>query len=158
MGKRGDKGDPTMEVSTSQLVGGEPPRGDASVWKQVVVGTDQFAPSPNPQKPKSRRAVWLGLAAAVAVGGGAAVYVGISNGASPPPLAKPVAIDAAAAVPVVAPPIDATPSSPADAAATPADAPSPMDAAPGDAGSDVDAGVLHKHHPNKRHLKHHKAS
>ena len=42
MGKRIEK-DPTMELSTSQLVP-EPARGDASVWKQAVVGTDQFAP------------------------------------------------------------------------------------------------------------------
>jgi hypothetical protein len=61
MGKRVDK-DPTMELSTSQLVP-DRVRGDASVWAQSVVGTDQFAPAP-PAK-RDRRALWIALGFAV---------------------------------------------------------------------------------------------
>lgn len=43
MGKRVDH-DSTMEMSTSQLVP-DVPKHDQSVWKQTVVGTDQFAPT-----------------------------------------------------------------------------------------------------------------
>jgi hypothetical protein len=49
--------DPTMEMSTSQLVP-DKPRGDASVWKQTVVGTEDFLPA---SQPRDRTALWLVL-------------------------------------------------------------------------------------------------
>ncbi len=60
MGKRVDK-DPTMEMSTSQLV---PDRVDhnASVWAQSVVGSDQFAPAP---AKRDRRPLWIAIGFAV---------------------------------------------------------------------------------------------
>ena len=68
MGKRVDH-DSTMEMSTSQLVP-DVPRHDQSVWKQTVVGTDQFAPAP--AAGGGRRVVllvcFLVLAAAAAIG------------------------------------------------------------------------------------------
>lgn len=56
MGKRVDK-DPTMEMSTSQLV---PDRADhdASVWGQSVVGSDQFTPV---VVKRDRRALWIAI-------------------------------------------------------------------------------------------------
>jgi len=70
MGKRVDN-DSTMELSTSQLVP-DSPRGDASVWKQVVVGTDQFTPAPAPSSGRRWGLILVGLvllaAAAVAAG------------------------------------------------------------------------------------------
>jgi hypothetical protein len=54
MGKRLDR-DPTIEVSTSQLVPDRVP-GDASVWAQSVVGTDQFAPA---AVKRDRRPLWI---------------------------------------------------------------------------------------------------
>lgn len=81
MAKRVDN-DSTMELSTSQLVPDKPDH-DASVWGQVVVDADQFAPKPAaPGKPAklpaaakpvvadesiaparsgSRLALWLGI-------------------------------------------------------------------------------------------------
>lgn len=50
MAKRPDN-DSTMELSTSQLVPDQPDN-DASVWGQVVVSPDQFAPqAPKASKP-----------------------------------------------------------------------------------------------------------
>lgn len=69
MGKRIDK-DPTMELSTSQLVA-EPPPGDVSVWKQVVVDTEQFAPR---GAPRGRRR-WILLLVVLLVLVGAVSYV-----------------------------------------------------------------------------------
>ncbi|MBA3465267.1 MAG: hypothetical protein H0T46_35375 [Deltaproteobacteria bacterium] len=68
MGKRVDH-DSTMEMSTSQLVP-DVPRHDQSVWKQTVVGTDQFAPT---QRGSGVRRIvlllcFLALAAAAAAG------------------------------------------------------------------------------------------
>ena len=73
MGKRVDK-DPTMELSTSQLVPDAPPRGDASRWNQAVVGTEQFAP---PRAPAAdRRPVLIFIAFVVfAAAAGVAVYL-----------------------------------------------------------------------------------
>jgi hypothetical protein len=77
MAKRVDH-DSTMELSTSQLVPDAPPvkkrpsigaQNDMSVWKQVVVGTDDFAPAA-PVKTRSR--VWLillGLGVIAGAGG-----------------------------------------------------------------------------------------
>lgn len=77
MVKRVHQNDSTMDISASQLVP-DPPRrpapppnlgNDASVWKQVVVGTDDFAP-PAPAK-RSRRTPLLIAVALAIVGGGA---------------------------------------------------------------------------------------
>jgi hypothetical protein len=71
MAKRVDN-DSTMELSTSQLVPDKPDH-DASVWGQVVVEPEQFAPkAPKPGKPASplvaapvappnRAALWIFL-------------------------------------------------------------------------------------------------
>ena len=70
MAKRVDH-DSTMEMSTSQLVP-DSPRADASVWKQVVVGTDQFAPTP--ERTTARRwAMVVGLL--VLAAGAATIYL-----------------------------------------------------------------------------------
>jgi len=70
MGKRVDN-DSTMELSTSQLVP-DAPRGDASVWKQVVVGTDQFTPAA--ARSPGRRWGWIVVALVLLAG--AAVAAG----------------------------------------------------------------------------------
>src|SRR5262245_12113092 len=93
MAKRADH-DATMDISASQLVPdargrsrapevqsrGRAPRApvaqnDMSVWKQVVVGTDDFAPPPKAHT--GRRRGWLiaGALAAVAAGSGGAVVL-----------------------------------------------------------------------------------
>ncbi|HSK02408.1 MAG TPA: hypothetical protein VK932_14245, partial [Kofleriaceae bacterium] len=74
MGKRADN-DATMEVSTSQLVPDALPRAraprppmspnDVSVWKQVVVGSADFAPPPKARTGRGRR--WL-IAGALGLG------------------------------------------------------------------------------------------
>lgn len=85
MAKRVDN-DSTQELSTSQLVPDQPDH-DASVWGQVVVSPDQFAPqipkaskparvaavdvpAPIPE-PSNRAALWifLGFIAVAAIGG-----------------------------------------------------------------------------------------
>ena len=124
MAKRPPKQDSTMEISTSQLVPDSPParrevgpQNDRSQWKQVVVGTDDFAP-PTPQK--SRLGRWLILGAVVvlvAVGGYVLYRSSLDDEApvtsAPEPPAKPsaevvapvvVPLDAAVAV---VPPVDA---------------------------------------------------
>lgn len=100
MAKRPDN-DSTMELSTSQLVPDQPDH-DASVWGQVVVDSDQFAPQPAkatkpaakpaakaatlpepevtaPEAPQSRAALWifLGFIAVAAIG--AALIVGFAK-------------------------------------------------------------------------------
>lgn len=85
MAKRVDN-DSTMELSTSQLVPDQPDH-DASVWGQVVVSPDQFAPqapkatnaAPRPPElppapsvaAQNRVALWifLGFLAVAAIGG-----------------------------------------------------------------------------------------
>ena len=71
MAKRVDH-DSTMEMSTSQLVP-DAPREDASVWKQVVVGTEQFAPTAAPTR-GPRWGVVVAVLAVLAALGGAAIY------------------------------------------------------------------------------------
>ena len=83
MAKRPDH-DATAEVSTSQLVPDAAPRGrppqapiapnDMSVWKQVVVGSADFAP-PQPARRGRRRWLVAGALAALAAGSGAAVVL-----------------------------------------------------------------------------------
>src|SRR5215212_5745525 len=100
MAKRDDH-DSTMDISASQLVPhapgrprapdaqarGRAPRGgaaqhDMSVWKQVVVGSDDFAPPPRARSGKRR---WLnaGALGAAFVGSGAAVAVYKLGGDAP---------------------------------------------------------------------------
>ena len=84
MAKRVDN-DSTMELSTSQLVPDQPDH-DASVWGQVVISPDQFAPqppkakaavrppelAPTPSAPAHNRAalwIFLGFLAVAAIGG-----------------------------------------------------------------------------------------
>lgn len=80
MAKRVDN-DSTMELSTSQLVPDKPDH-DASVWGQVVVSPEQFAPkAPKASKPaplpaaparrSNRAALWifLGFVAIAAIAG-----------------------------------------------------------------------------------------
>ncbi len=80
MAKRVDN-DSTMELSTSQLVPDKPDH-DASVWGQVVVSPEQFAPkAPKaskpaplpaaPARPSNRAALWifLGFVAIAAIAG-----------------------------------------------------------------------------------------
>lgn len=55
-----------MELSTSQLVP-DAPRGDASVWKQSVVGTDQFAPAPSPRRDRTWVLIVIGFVVFTAV-------------------------------------------------------------------------------------------
>lgn len=79
MAKRDPKRDPTMELSSSQLVPDQIarrppapkpiPKHDASVWKQVVVGTEDFAP-PRRSTGSGRRWAIAGLAVAALGGGG----------------------------------------------------------------------------------------
>jgi len=118
MAKRADP-DATMDISASQLVPdaqGRPrapegqPRGrgprapvaqhDMSVWKQVVVGSDDFAPPPKARS--GGRRGWLvagALGAAVVGSGGAfALYRFSGDGApAPAPAAAPAADPAKAA-------------------------------------------------------------
>jgi hypothetical protein len=73
MGKRVDH-DSTMEMSTSQLVP-DVPKHDQSVWKQTVVGTDQFAPDRTAGGGR-RIALLLGFLALAAAAAAGAYYLG----------------------------------------------------------------------------------
>jgi hypothetical protein len=105
MAKRADPGDETMELSTSQLVPDAPPRRrmpppqispqDASVWKQVVVGSNDFAPPPKARSGRARTWAIAGVAAAAIAGGGAYAWHRLSSDGAP-------AEQAAASQPAVA--------------------------------------------------------
>jgi len=108
-----------MEISTSQLVPDSPParrevgpQNDRSQWKQVVVGTDDFAP-PTPQPSRLGRWLILGIVVVAVAVGGYVLYRSSLQDEAPPatsapePPAKPraevttpavVPLDAAAAV------------------------------------------------------------
>ena len=152
MGDSSNKNDKTQLLSESQVIEVVPranvPSGDKndrSMWKNVVVGADEFAP-PAPVKSSARRWLVIGILASGAIGATAYFLW--------PKSSTPVVIpDAAAKL--------ATPdSSPPDAAplpdAAPSDAPA-IDAAV-DAGAPADAGVKPikrkpPHHPPKRPVK-----
>lgn len=74
MGKRVDH-DSTMEMSTSQLVP-DVPRHDQSVWKQTVVGSDQFAPTPRASSGGRRILLLVCFLVLAAAAGAGAYYVG----------------------------------------------------------------------------------
>jgi hypothetical protein len=131
VGDSSDKNDKTQLLSESQVIEVKPranlPSGDKndrSMWKNVVVGADEFAP-PAPVKSSARRWLVIGILAVGAIGAGAYFLW---------PKSSPAVViipDAPAAKP-------ATPdSSPPDAAPIPDAA--PLDATAIDAG--VDAGV-----------------
>jgi hypothetical protein len=139
MGKRADN-DATMDISASQLVPdaqgrprapGAQPRGrvprapaapnDASVWKQIVVGTDDFAPPPKARTGIKRRWVIAGAIGAVVAGSGVAValYKLSSDSSSASAPATAAAADpakAAASAPDPAAPAAPAPAKPAEAA------------------------------------------
>lgn len=132
--------DATMEVSTSQLVpdAGRPPAlrppmapNDVSMWKHVVVGTDDFAPAKKarPQRGDSGRR-WAIAAAigAVLAGGGAVAWFGFLREAPVEPAAVTATPEAAA--PAEAAP--AAPPAPAVATGSAAEA-APAEAAPAEA-------------------------
>lgn len=155
--------DATMEVSTSQLVpdalprprvpdaapAGRGPRAgaspstspnDASVWKQVVVGSDDFAPPAKPRTGRGRRlAIGVGVAVAI-LGAGAGAWYVLRGGEEAPgpattPAAAPAKPTADPAPPAPAPPAPAVAASaasetPAEPAST---EPSPGDLAAADA-------------------------
>lgn len=151
MAKRPERGqDSTQELSGSQLVPDAPlpaapkrpparpigPQNDVSMWKQVVVGTDQFAPAPQGGSSRARRGLVIGLVAVTAIAGGGYALYAMSGGDSPPPAsapseeaAEPEPAAESAPTPVVAAPIDA-----AVAAEPP-----PIDAAPAAVTQTVDA-------------------
>ncbi|MEO8705171.1 MAG: hypothetical protein ABI867_34315 [Kofleriaceae bacterium] len=126
-----DKNDSTMEVSTSQLVPDAGiPKNDRSVWKQVVVSSDDFAAPAKPAKPANPRRWWIfAVIGLVAVAGGIVAWIAMSGDnvviTPTPPPPKPAAI----VPPVDARPIDAPPDAAIDA---PVDAAvdAPVDAAP----------------------------
>jgi hypothetical protein len=115
-----------MEVSGSQLVVDKPPAkpgpptkvkaNDRSVWGQLVVGADDFAPSSKTSPARWRRGRVAAVLGALALAGGAialwATRGDSSTGksGSPPPLASPVASSPPPGSPALAavpPPVDA---------------------------------------------------
>jgi len=151
VGDSSNKNDKTQLLTESQVIEVKPQanvpggdKNDRSMWKNVVVGADEFAP-PAPVKSSARRWLVIGILAVGAIGATAYFLW--------PKSSTPVVIQDAAAKP-------ATPdSSPPDAAplpdAAPSDAPA-IDAAV-DAGAPADAGVKpikrKPHHPIKRPVK-----
>jgi len=108
MAKVGDH-DSTMEVSTSQLVSDVPaqpaiPKNDRSVWAQVVVGTEQFAPAPAAAPARRARGILLvcGLAVVAAIGGYVAFAI-LHDDDDPAP-ARETSIPSAVPSPDAAPP------------------------------------------------------
>jgi hypothetical protein len=149
MGKPSDKQDSTQPLSSSQIVTVTPntpaiDRNDRSVWRQVVVGADDFAVKPVKRK---WTVLWVVIMIALAGGIAAAVYVVVRSPSA-------VAIVDAAVAPMSTPPadaavaVDAAPDAPIDA---PVDAAAPEDAAvPADAALPADAGVPMKKPPPKK--------
>lgn len=138
MGKPSDKNDKTQLLSDSMVLEVKPKedKNDRSVWRGLVVGADEFAP---PAPAKSSRARWVVLIAVVLAGAGAAAYWLLGRGsdkAAPLPDAT-VAPLVVPPPPADAPPQDAAPDAPPDAAEVIPDA-SPVDAA---VAAPVDAGV-----------------
>ena len=147
MGKPSDKQDSTQPLSSSQIVTVTPAspatidRNDRSVWRQVVVGADDFAVAPVKRK---RTGLVVAILVLLAGGIGAAVYVVMRS-----PSGSAVAVDAAVIVPDAAVPLSVAPTDAAVVVDAPADA--PIDApAPEDAGVPVDAAVPAKKPPPKK--------
>jgi len=150
MAKRADPGDETMELSTSQLVPDERPRRrmpppqispqDASVWKQVVVGSNDFAPPPKARSGRARTWAIAGVAAAALAGGGAYAWHRLASDGAPateaaappqPAVAKSAEPEPAEAKPAEPKPV--VPPAPAVAVETPTptvEAPAPRDDEP----------------------------
>jgi hypothetical protein len=148
MGKPSDKQDSTQPLSSSQIVTVTPAspatidRNDRSVWRQVVVGADDFAVAPVKRK---RTGLVVAILILLAGGIGAAAYYVMRS-----PSASVVAVDAAI-VPDAAVPMSVAPADAAVVVDAPADA--PADAAvdaPEDAGVPVDAAVPVKKPPPKK--------
>ena len=75
MGKRADH-DSTMELSTSQLVPDKPAvNHDASVWGGKTVGSEQFAPAPQPRGNKNALVIAILFLLFIA-GASAGIYFG----------------------------------------------------------------------------------
>ncbi|HWO19402.1 MAG TPA: hypothetical protein VNO30_11525 [Kofleriaceae bacterium] len=145
MAKRRDRdNDATMDVSMSQLVPDAPQRphvpsaapqgrpakapnaqNDMSVWKQVVVGSDDFAPPPKTSSGRGRRLAILSAVLGVAAGGGVFAWKMLSS--DPAPATPGTA--AGAADPAKPAPAEATPPAQATAATTEAAA-KPAEPAP----------------------------
>ena len=150
MGDSSNKNDKTQLLTESQVIEVKPQanvpggdKNDRSMWKNVVVGADEFAP-PAPVKSSARRWLVIGILAVGAIGTAAYFLWPKSN----PPVVIPDAAAAKAATPDSSPP-DAAPVVDAE----PVDAPA-IDAAV-DAGAPADAGVTPikrkpPHHPIKR--------
>jgi len=144
--KRPDPGhDSTMELSGSQLVAPSAPRppaprgrgnpgNDMSVWRQVVVGTDDFAPAAStaPRWRRDRIAIALGVLA-LAIGG--AAYALFGGGDDRPAVA---ASSAAPATPAPAAAAPAVPTPTAAGSAATFDAAAPVEAPPADVASAAD--------------------
>ena len=149
MGKRPDN-DATMDISASQLVPDAPGRpraqgaqphargprapaapNDASVWKQVVVGSDDFAPPPKARTGTKRRWVIAGAIGAVVAGSGGAVALYTLSGDASPAPAQATAADAGSAKVAASAPDPAAPAAPAPAAPAPSTpaAPAPVEPA-----------------------------
>jgi len=155
VGDSSNKNDKTQLLSESQVIDIKPqtnvPSGDKndrSMWKNVVVGADEFAP-PAPVKSSARRWLVIGILAAGAIGTTAYFLWPKSS----PPVVIPDAAAAKAATPDSSPP-DAAPIP--DAA--PLDAPAMAIDAAVDAGAPADAGVKPikrkpPHHPIKHPVK-----
>src|SRR5689334_25055852 len=98
MAKRPDN-DSTMDVSMSQLVPDAQPRGrppkapinpnDMSVWKQVVVGSADFAPPPKARSGRGRKlAIGGAVFAVAAAGGGVVAWRQLASDKPPAPAAS----------------------------------------------------------------------
>jgi hypothetical protein len=127
--KRADN-DATMELSTSQLVPDALPRkraprppispNDVSMWKHVVVGSDDFAPPPAARPGRGRRWVLAGALGAGIAAGGAFAWYRLAGPSSEPPAAPAggaPATTAPAPSPSPPPPPPAAPAALAPAAA-----------------------------------------
>jgi hypothetical protein len=143
MAKRVDPGDQTMELSTSQLVPDAPARPrmpppqiaphDASVWKQVVVGSADFAPPPKARSGRARTWAIVGAASIAAGVGGAFAWHRLADGDAPAEQAKPSPAETAPGAPK--PPSPA----PAAAVAVAVEAPAAGSGSPEPAGSAASA-------------------
>ena len=137
-----DQGEPTADLSASQVlaVTPKPPtppvsKHDASVWKGLVVGADDFAPAAK-AKPKMRRWMIYGvLGSAVVAGSGYAVLTTRSDKPKTPAIAKPS--DPVAPTPAPTEAV-AKPATPEGSATQPAPAPAKVET-PAPAASEPDA-------------------